>query len=116
MAESGEELRSLLMKVKEESEKVGLKFNIQETKIMTSGPITSWEIDGETVETVNDFIFLGLKITADGDCSHEIKRRLLLGRNVITNLDSTLKRSYTMTKWALSQGCKDSSISANQSM
>ena len=79
------------MKVKEESEKVGLKFNIQETKIMTSGPITSWEIDGETVETVNDFIFLGLKITADGDCSHEIKRRLLLGRNVITNLDSTLK-------------------------
>ena len=79
------------MKVKEESEKVGLKLNIQKTKIMTSGPITSWEIDGETVETVNDFIFLGLKITADGDCSHEIKRRLLLGRNVITNLDSTLK-------------------------
>ena len=79
------------MKVKEESEKVGLKFNIQETKIMTSGPITSWEIDGETVETVNDFIFLGLKITADGDCSHEIKRRLLLGRKVMTNLDSILQ-------------------------
>ena len=91
MAESEEELKSHLMNVKEESEKVGLKLDIQKTKIMTSGPITSWEIDGETVETVNDFIFLGLKITADGDCSHEIKRRLLLGRNVITNLDSTLK-------------------------
>ena len=83
MAES-EELKSLLMKVKEESEKVGLKFNIQKTKIMASGPITSWEIDGETMETVADFIFLGSKITADGDCSHEIKRRLLLGRKVMT--------------------------------
>ena len=88
MAESGEELKSLLMKVKEESEKVGLKLNIQKTKIMTSGPITSWKIDGETVA---DFIFLGSKITADGDCSHEIKRRLLLGRKVMTNLDSMLK-------------------------
>ena len=87
MAES-KELKSLLMKVKEESEKVGLKFNIQKTKIMASGPITSWEIDGETVETVSDFIFAGSKITADGDCSHEIKRRLLLGRKVMTNLDS----------------------------
>ena len=86
-----EELKSLLMKVEEESEKVGLKLNIQKTKIMASGPITSWEIDGETVETVADFIFLGSKITADGDCSHEIKRRLLLGRKVITNLDSILK-------------------------
>ena len=83
------------MKVKEESEKVGLKFNIQETKIMTSGPITSWEIDGETVETVNDFIFLGSKITADGDYSHEIKRCLLLGRKVMTNLDSISKRRDT---------------------
>ena len=90
MAES-EEPKSLLMKVKEESEKVGLKLNIQKTKIMASGPITSWEIDGETVETVADFIFLGSKINADGDCSHEIKRRLLLGRKVMTNLDSTLK-------------------------
>ena len=90
-AESKEELKSLLMKVKEESEKVGLKLNIQKTKIMASGPITSWQIDGETVETVSDFIFLGSKITADGDCSHEIKRRLLLGRKVITNLDSILK-------------------------
>ena len=88
MAESQEELKSLLMKVKEESEKVGLKLNIQKTKIMASSPITSWEIDGETVETVDDFIFLGSKITADGDCSHEIKRRLLLGRKVMTNLDS----------------------------
>ena len=88
MAESEEELKSLLMKVKEESEKVGLKLNIQKTKIMASGPIISWEIDGETV---SDFIFLGSKITADGDCSHEIKRRLLLGRKVITNLDSILK-------------------------
>ena len=86
-----EELKSLLMKVKEESEKVGLKLNIQKTKIMASGPITSWEIDGETVETVSDFIFLGSKITADGDCSHEIKRCLLLGRKVMTNLDSILK-------------------------
>ena len=90
MAES-EELKSLLMKVKEESEKVGLKLNIQKTKIMTSGPITSWEIDGETVNTVADFIFLDSKITADGDCSHQIKRRLLLGRKVMTNLDSILK-------------------------
>ena len=91
MAESEEELKSLLLKVKEESEKVGLKLTIQKTKIMASGPITSWEIDGETVETVQDFIFWGSKITADGDCSHEIKRRLLLGRKVMTNLDSTLK-------------------------
>ena len=91
LAESEEELKSLLMKVKEESEKVGLKLNIQKTKIMTSGPITSWEIHGETVETVSDFIFLGSKITADGDSSHEIKRRLLLGRKVMTNLDSILK-------------------------
>ena len=91
MAEGEEELKSLLMKVKEESEKVGLKLNIQKTKIMASGPITSWQIDGETVETVADSIFLGSKITADGDCSHEIKRRLLLGRKVMTNLDSILK-------------------------
>ena len=91
MAESEEELKSLLMKVKEESEKVGLKLNIQKTKIMACGPITSWEIDGEAVETVSDFIFLGSKITADGDCGHEIKRRLLLGRKVMTNLDSILK-------------------------
>ena len=91
MAESEEEFKSLMMKVKEESEKVGLKFNIQKTKIMASGPITSWEIDGETVETVADFNFLGSKITADGDCSHEIKRRLLLGRKVMTNLDSIFK-------------------------
>ena len=91
MAESEEELKSLLMKVKEESEKVGLKLNIQKTKIMASSPITSWHIDGETVETVSDFIFLGSKITADGDCSHEIKRRLLLGRKVMTNLDSIFK-------------------------
>ena len=91
MAESEEELKSLLMKVKEESEKVALKLNIQKTKIMASGPITSWEIDGETVETVTDFILGGSKITADGDCSHEIKRRLLLGRKVMTNLDSIFK-------------------------
>ena len=91
MAESEGELKSLLMKVKEESEKVGLKLNIQKTKIMASGPITSCKIDGETVETVSDFIFLGSKITADGDCSHEIKRRLLLGRKVMTNLDNILK-------------------------
>ena len=91
MEESEEELKSLLMKVKEESEKVGLKFNIQKTKIMASGPITSWQIDAETVETVADFIFLGSRITADGDCSHEIKRHLLLGRKVMTNLDSILK-------------------------
>ena len=91
MAESEEELKSLLMKVKEESEKVGLKLNIQKTKIMASGPITSWETDEETVETVSDFIFLGTKITADGDCSHEIKRHLLLGRKVMTNLDGIFK-------------------------
>ena len=96
-AESEEELNSLLMKVKEESEKVS--FNIQKTKIMASGPITSWEIHGETVETVSDFIFLGPKITADGDCSHEIKRRLLLGRKVMANLDSILKsRDITLPK------------------
>ena len=97
MAES-EELKSLLMKVKEEIEKVGLKLNIQKTKIMASGPITSWQIDGETVGTVSDFIFLGSKITADGDCSHEIKRRLLLGRKVMTNLDSIFKsRDITLS-------------------
>ena len=92
MAESEEELKSLLMKVKEESEKVGLKLNIQKTKIMTSGPITSWEIDGETVETLSDFIFLDSKITTDGDCRHEVKRCLLLGRKVMSNLDRILKR------------------------
>ena len=91
MAESEEELKNLLMKVKEKSERVGLKLNIQKMKIMTSGPITSWEIDGETMETVTDFVFLGYKITAGGDCSHEIKRRLLLGRQVMTKLNSTLK-------------------------
>ena len=91
MADSKEELKSLLMKVKEESEKVGLKLNTQKTKIMASGPITSWEIDGKTVETVSDFIFWGSKITADGDCSHDIKRCLLLGRKVMTNLDSIFK-------------------------
>ena len=94
MAESEEELKSLLMKMKEEREKVGLKLNIQKTKIMASGPITSWEIDGETVETASDFIFLGSKITVDGDCTHEIKRRLLLGRKVMTNLDSILKSRH----------------------
>ena len=93
MAESEEELKRLLMKVKEESENVGLKFNIQKTKIMESGSITSWKIDGETVETTSDFIFLGSKITADGDCSHEIKRRLLLGRKAMTNLDSILEKA-----------------------
>ena len=91
MAESEEELKNLLMKVKEENEKVGLKLNIQKTKIMASGLITSWQIDGETVKTVSDFMFLGFKITADGDCSHEIKRCLLLGRKVMTNLDSILR-------------------------
>ena len=91
MAETKEELKSLLVKVKEESEKVGLKLNIQKTKVMGSGPITSWEIDGETVETVSDFLFGSSKITADGDCSHEIKRRLLLGRKVMTNLESIFK-------------------------
>ena len=95
MAESEEELKSLLMKVKVESEKVGLKLNIQNTKIMASGPITSWQIDGETVETVRDFIFLGFKITAGSDCSHEIKRRLLLGRKAMTILDSILKSRDT---------------------
>jgi len=94
MAESKEQLKSLLMKVKEESEKVGLKLNIQKTKIMASGPITSWQIDGETMETVRDFIFGGSKITADGDCSHEIKRRLLLGRKAMTNLDSIFFFSF----------------------
>ena len=98
MAESEEKLKSLLMKVKEESEKGGLKLNIQKTKIMASGPITSWQIDGETVETVSDFIFGGSKITEDGDCSHEIKRCLLLGRKVMTNLDSILKsRDITLS-------------------
>ena len=98
MAESEEELKSLLMKVKEESEKFGLKINIQKTKIMASSPITSWEIDGETVETVSDFVFWGSKITAGGDCTHEIKRRLLLGRKVKTNLDSILKsRDVTLS-------------------
>ena len=98
MAESKEELKRLLMKGKQETEKVGLKFNIQKTKIMASGPITSWEIDGETVETKSDFIFLGSKITADGDCSHEIKRHLLLGRKVKTKLDSILKsRDITLS-------------------
>ena len=102
MAES-EEIKSLLMKLKEESEKVGFKLNIQKTKIMASGPITSWQIDGETVETMSDFIFLGSKIIADGDCSHEIKRCLLLGRKVMTNLDSILKsRDLTLpTKFHL---------------
>ena len=99
IAESKEELMSLMMKVKEECEKVGLKLNIQKTKIMESGPITSWQIDGETVETVSDFIFLGSKITAEGDCSHEIKRDLLLGRKVMTNLDSILKSRDTTLLW-----------------
>ena len=102
MAESEEELKSLLMKVKEESEKIGLKSNIQKTKIMASGPITSWEIDGEIV---SDFIFLGSKITADGDCSHEIKRCLLLGRKVMTNIDSILKsRDITLQGYGFSSG------------
>ena len=103
MAESEEELKGLLMKVKEESEKVGVKLNIQKTKIMASGPITSWQIDGETVETMANFIFLSSKITADGDCSHEIKRCLLLGRKVMTNLDTILKsRDITLpTKFCL---------------
>ena len=104
MAESEEELKSLLIKVKGESEKVGLKLNIQKTKIMASGPITSWEIDGEAVETVSDFIFLGSKITTDGDCSHEIKRCLLLGREVLTNRESILKsRDVTLPTKASSQ-------------
>ena len=96
MAESEEELKSLLKKVKEESEKVGLKLNIQKTKIMASSPITSWQIDGETVETLADFILFGSKITADGDCSHEIKRHLLLGKKVMTNLDSIISRDVTL--------------------
>ena len=105
MAESEEELKSLLMKVKEESEKVGQKLNIQKTKIMASTPITSWEIDGETVETVSDFILGGSRMTADGDCSHGIKRHLLLGRKVMTNLDSILKnRHYFANKGPSSQG------------
>ena len=115
MAESEEEQKSLLMEVKEERENVGLKLNIQKTKIMASGPITSWEIDGETVETVSDFIFWGSKITADGDCSHEIKRRLLLGRKVMTNLDSILKsrdilcqqRSVWSRLWFFQWSCMD---------
>ena len=105
MAESVEELKSLLMKVKEESEKVGLKLNIQKTKIMVSGPITPWQIDGETVETVSNFIFLGSKFTADSDCSHEIKRHILLERKVMTNLDSIFKsRHYFANKGPSSQG------------
>ena len=97
MAESEEELKNLLMKVKEESEKVGLKLNIQKTKIMATGPITSWQIDGETVETVADFTFLDSKITADGDCSHEIKRHLLLGRKVMTNFNDSILKSRDIT-------------------
>ena len=103
MAESEEELKSLLIKVKEESEKVGLKLNIQKTKIVASGPITLWQIDGETVKTVADFIFWGSKITADGDCSHEIKRRLLLGRKAMTNRDSILKSRDIIKKGPPSQ-------------
>ena len=103
MAESEEELKSLLMKVKEESEKVALKLNIQKTKIMASGPITSWQVDGETVEIVTDFIFLGSKITADDDCSHEIKRLMFLGRKPITNLDSILKSRDITCKGLSSQ-------------
>ena len=111
MAESGEELKSLLMKVKEESEKVGLKLNIQKTKIMASSPITSWWIDGETVETAADFIFWVSKITADGDCSHEIKRHLLLGRKVLTNLYSIIEkqRCYFVNKGLSNQDCGFSS-------
>ena len=105
MAESEEELKSLLMKVKEESEKVGIKLNIQKTKIMASGPITSWQVDAETMETVTDFIFSGSKITEDGDCSHEIRRRLLLGRKAMTNLNCVEKRRhYSANKGLYSQG------------
>ena len=104
MAESQEELKSLLMKVKEETEKAGLKLNIQKTKVMASGPITSWQIDGETVETVGSFILGGSKITADGDCSHEIKRHLLLGRKVTTNLDNIFKSRDIANKGPSSQG------------
>ena len=115
MAESEEELKSLLMKVQEESEKVGLKLNIQKTKIMASGPITSWQIDGERVETVSDFILGGSKITADDDCSHEIKRRLLLGRKAMTNLDSILKsrditlptKVHLVSLWFFLWSCMD---------
>ena len=115
MAESEEELKSLFMKVKEESEKVGLKLNVQKTKIMASGPITSWQIDGETVETVSDFIFLGSKITADGDCSHEIKTCLLLGRKVMTNLESIFKsrditlptKGHLVRLWFFLWSCMD---------
>ena len=110
MAKSEEELKSLLMKVKEESEKAGLKLNIQKTEIMASGPITSWQIDGERVETVAEFIFLGSKITADGDCSCEIKRRLLLGRKFMTNLDSILKSRDTHTQKAEALLCQRRSI------
>ena len=109
LAESEEELKSLLMGVKAESEKVGLKLNIQKTKIMASGPIPSWEIDGETVETVADFILGGSKITADGDCSSEIKRRLLLGKKVMTNIDSIKQRHYFVNKGMSSQGYGSSS-------
>ena len=112
MAECEEELKSLLMKVKEESEKFGLKLNIQNTKIVVSGSITSWQIDGETVETVANFIFLGSEITADGDCSHEIKRRLLLGRKVMTNLDSILKSRESTLLTKVSQSCGFSSSHA----
>ena len=115
MAKREEELKSLLLKVKEESEKVGLKLNIQKTKIMASGPITSWQIDGETVETVSDFILGGSKITAEGDCSHEIKRHLLLGRKVMTNLDSILKsRDITLPSkvrlWFFQWSCMDGRV------
>ena len=125
IAESEEELKNLLMKVKEKSKKVDLKLNIQKTKIMASGPITSWEIDGETVETVSEFIFLGSKITADGDCSHEIKRRLLLGRKARNNLDSILKSRYiilptkvclvkTMVFPVVMYGCESSNIKKSE--
>ena len=115
MAESKEELKSLLMKVKEESEKAGLALNIQKTKIMAFGPITSWQIDGETMQTVRDFIFLGSKITADGDCSHEIKRHLLFGREAMTNLGSKLKsrhitlptKVHIVKLWFFQQSCTD---------
>ena len=110
MAESEEELKSLLMKVKEEREKVGLKLNIQKTKIMASGPITSWEIGGETVETVPDFILGGSKITADGDSSHDIKRQLLLGRKIMTNLDSILKKKKEKKKKAEMLLCQQKSV------
>ena len=111
MAESKKKLKSLLMKVKEESEKIVLKLNIQKTKIMASGPVTSWEIDGETMETVSDFIFLGSKITADGDCRHEIKRCLLLGRKVMTNLDSIFKsRDMAMVFPVVMYGCENWTI------